>query len=145
MAAEKDKRKQEREAKKKQREDEQKRKADERARKIAEREAARAKRAAEKAEKETARKKAETADKSESERPADSSVAGGSRPKRSRIQENLDETINADLCCVCFGSYQEDIGTGREWVQCRCHRWLHEDCVDNGDMDENSGRLCPLC
>ena len=145
VAAEKEKRKQEREAKKKQKEEELKRKADEKVKKIAEREATRAKKVAEKAEKEASKRKAETTGASGSKRPAASSVVGGSRPKRSKIRENIDATINADLCCVCFGSYQEDIGTGREWVQCSCQRWIHEDCVDNDDIEENSGRLCPLC
>ena len=54
-------------------------------------------------------------------------------------------SINADLCCVCFGSYQEDVGTGREWLQCSCSRWIHEDYVDDEDVEEDSGRLCPLC
>ena len=26
----------------------------------------------------------------------------------------MDETIHTDLCCVCFGTYDEDIDTGRE-------------------------------
>ena len=51
---------------------------------------------------------------------------------------------DADHCCVCSGSYQEDIDTGREWIQCYCTRWLHEDCVDEEDIDAN-GKLCPLC
>ena len=89
------------------------------------------------------RKKAETTHLSGSKRPVTPSVVGGSRPKRSEIQENLDETINADLCCVCYGSYQ-DVGTGRERVQSRCERWMYENCVDSDDMDENSGRLSPL-
>ena len=32
-----------------------------------------------------------------------------------------------------------------EWLQCSCNRWIHKDCVDNEDLDESSGRLCPLC
>ena len=62
--------------------------------------------------------------------------------KKARCE--IDETVHENLCCVCFGSYDEDIGTGREWVECSCKRWLHEDCVDEEDMDSN-GKLCPLC
>ena len=39
-----------------------------------------------------------------------------------------------------IGSYQEDIDTEREWIQCICKRWLHDD----EDIDSN-GKLCPLC
>ena len=51
--------------------------------------------------------------------------------------------MRTSACCVCFGSYDEDIGTGREWAECSCKRWLHEDCVDEEDMDSN-GKLCPM-
>ena len=54
----------------------------------------------------------------------------------------MDATVESDLCCVCFGSYQEDIDTGREWLQFSCNRWIDEDCVDD---DVDSSRLCPLC
>ena len=72
-------------------------------------------------------------------------VATTIRPKRNKFKENVDDFINADLCCVCFGSYQEDVGTGREWLQCSCSRWIHEDCVDDEDVEQDSRRLCPLC
>ena len=72
-------------------------------------------------------------------------VATTTRPKRNKLKENVDVSINADLCCVCFRSYQEDVGTGREWLQCSCTRWIHEDCVNDEDVEEGSGRLCPLC
>ena len=56
----------------------------------------------------------------------------------------IDVNPDADHSCVCLGSHNEDIDTVREWVQCSCLKWLHEDCVDNEDIDSN-GRLCPLC
>ena len=66
------------------------------------------------------------------------------RQAQKKARCEIDETVHENLCCVCFGSYDEDIGTGREWVECSCKRWLHEDCVDEEDMD-SSGKLCPLC
>ena len=30
---------------------------------------------------------------------------------------------------------------GREWLQCSCSRWIHEDCVDDEDVEKGSGRL----
>ena len=32
----------------------------------------------------------------------------------------VDSSVFTDLCCVCFGSYQEDAGTERQWLQCNC-------------------------
>ena len=41
----------------------------------------------------------------------------------------MDAKVEFDLCCVCFGSYHEDIDTGREQLQYSCNRWIHKDCV----------------
>ena len=32
-----------------------------------------------------------------------------------RKKNSLDNTVFSDLCCVCFGSYDEDAGTDRQW------------------------------
>ena len=55
------------------------------------------------------------------------------------------ETIHTDLCCVCFGTYDEDIETGREWLECCCGRWIHEECIDDVDVDNTINKVCPLC
>ena len=144
---EKERRKQERELKKQQREEEQKRKAEAKARKATERQALKAKKEAAKAEKEAARiekaknKVQNTPFKAGSKR----CCVNEPRVTRKKARGDMDATVESDLCCVCFGSYHEDIDTGREWLQCSCNRWIHEDCVDNEDLDESSGRLCPLC
>ena len=149
VAQEKERRKQERELKK-QKEEEQKRKPEEKERKAAQQEAAKALKEAAKANREAA--KLAEREKKELQKSCESGqkrqtcrVAATSRPKRPKLKENVDNSISADLCCVCFGSYQEDVGTDREWLQCSCSRWIHEDCVDNEDVEEESGRLCPLC
>ena len=49
------------------------------------------------------------------------------RTLRKRAKVSVDSTIFTDLCCVCFGSFGEDQGTGREWLQCLCTRWIHKD------------------
>ncbi len=61
--------------------------------------------------------------------------------KRSKV--TMDSSIFTDLCCVCFSSFEEDEGTGREWLQCICSRWIHEDCVVPNPNGEN--KLCPIC
>ena len=38
------------------------------------------------------------------------------------------------------------IGTGREWLECTCSGWIHEDCVEDIVNDANGKeKLCPLC
>ena len=59
--------------------------------------------------------------------------------KRARF--TVDSTIFTDICCVCFGSYEDDEDTGREWLQWSCDRWIHQDCI----IANNSDKLCPLC
>ena len=55
--------------------------------------------------------------------------------------------IDVNTCYICFGMYEEDVreGTGKEWRECVCGCWVHEDCID--DVVESCGkeRLCPVC
>ena len=145
--------------KKQLKEEEQKRKAEERARKLAEREVEKARKETEKAEKakekaEKAKEKAEKAkektekapERAGAKRKADSvtSERGCQHPKRKRLLGDMDESINTEVCCVCFGTYLEDVDTDRQWLECNCTRWIHEDCIEDEDVD-GSGKLCPLC
>ena len=57
------------------------------------------------------------------------------QPNAKRSKCNADEEIDVNRCCACFGLYADDAGTGREWLHCRCSRWIHEDCIDNDDVD----------
>ena len=152
VAEEKERRKQERELKKQQKEAEQKRKAEEKARRLTEREAEKAKKQAEKAQKakEKVEKCKEKAQKEKAQeragtkRQADSGTRACQRTKRKRLLGDMDEDINTEICCVCYGTYLEDVDTGRQWLECSCARWIHEDCIDDEDVDD-SGKLCPLC
>ena len=144
VAEEKEKRKLERELKRKEREHEQKRKAEDRARKAEQRAQEKTRKADEKARKAAERdlSKAKKAEKKvANKRDATSTL----RQSRKKIRCDLDEPIDTNLCCICFGSYDEDIDTGREWLQCSCGRWIHEDCIDEVDIDNSSGKVCPLC
>ena len=106
---------------------------------MAQREEAKAKKEAAKAEKESARAERAKQKGTKRDRPNDPRALRASKKVRIDVEAGED----ADHCCVCFGSYDEDIDTGREWIQCSCTRWLHEDCIDDEDVDTN-GRLCPV-
>ena len=67
------------------------------------------------------------------------------RPKRNKTADNIDNEIDISRCCTCFGNYDDDAGTDRQWVMCSCNRWIHEDCIDPNDIDDDSGKVCPLC
>ena len=130
----KKKRKIEREKKKKEREEEQKRKADVRAKKAAEK----AKRDAEKAQEKATEKDRKAAENKQqagvSSRKKRAATSGSSQSislttKPKAKTPRFDESIDTEECCACFGQYCDDIGTGREWLECACGRWVHEDCV----------------
>lgn len=165
---EKEKRKLEREKKKQEREQEMKRKAEEKAKKAdekAKREEEKAKKVQERAlqrEKKTAEKaaanlkgKAVPARRKRSQLESDTCTVANSDSGTSPTDESEpkskaprlnDDSINTDECCACFGLYTDDIGTGREWLECTCGRWIHEDCVENIVYDANGReKLCPLC
>ena len=58
------------------------------------------------------------------------------------------ETINPNICCMCFGSFEDDVhdGAGAGWVSCNCGRWLHEDCVEDYVVNKSRVELfCPFC
>ena len=66
--------------------------------------------------------------------------------KKIKVMDSSGTEINQNRCCVCFGTFHEDMGTGREWVECGCTRWLHEDCAEEVVVDVSRlERLCPLC
>ena len=119
------------------REEARKKKVEEIARKKAEREAAKAAKEAEKIARQAA-KAAERAAKGAARKVSErkQTRAGNKRKASGRESEspkkkrsNVDVTVFTDVCCVCFGSYEDDAGTDREWLQCRCGRWIHEDCI----------------
>jgi len=56
--------------------------------------------------------------KEPTKRKADSKVQSSRKSRKI----DLDELIESDVCCVCFGSYDDDLDTTREWLQCKCDR-----------------------
>ena len=118
----------ERERKKEEREKELQRKAEERARMAAEK----ARKQAEK-EKKTQEKMAERAKKAQemaAKTPAPrrrvrstaTSIENGALDEepRSKTPKAIDDSIDFDRCCACFGLYADDAGTDYEWIECSC-------------------------
>ena len=63
-------------------------------------------------------------------------------PRRSRkVVPSANDEIDINRCCVYFGIHADDVGTGWEWLQCKCTRWMHEDCMDNDDFVVESGKF----
>jgi len=47
----------------------------------------------------------------------------------------------------CSRTYEKDIreGNGREWLNCTCGCWLHDDCVSGAVDLEEVTTICPVC
>ena len=57
----------------------------------------------------------------------------------------VSDDIDTEECCACFGQYSDDIESGREWLECACGRWVHEDCVENIVYDTNAVSIVSFC
>ena len=45
-------------------------------------------------------------------------------PKENRLDMgDMTDVIDSNICCTWFGSYDDDTGTGREWLQCEVDTW----------------------
>jgi len=62
-----------------------------------------------------------------------------SRTKKSA--DNVDDEIDVNRCCVCFGTFTDDVETSR--VQCMCTR--HKEYIDDDDVNTELSKLCSLC
>lgn len=72
------------------------------------------------------------------------------RPKKRKVNDKQTaESIDTNVCCMCFGRYEDDVfaDTGStDWLSCACGRWLHEDCVEDIETDsDGKDRMCPYC
>ena len=62
-----------------------------------------------------------------------------------RSKHSADDEIDANWCCVCFEMYADDAGIGREWLECQCSKCIHEDCIDDDEIDTEKCIFCSLC
>ena len=146
-AEEKEEREKEREFKKKVREEELKRKKEERDRKAAMKEAKLLEQQSKKTRGKQSKRKSNTPDviadnttpnAEIDDPPADVTTGNptnnacsnkGTLKRKSKVstqsnaqrsKQNADDEIDVNRCCVCFGMYADDAGTGREWLECQC-------------------------
>ena len=148
---EKEKRKNERAGKKKEREELLQKKKKEKAKKAKER----AKKAEEKTRKtstskrQTTKKKSTTSELSPSNSAliCDETTAGQSNGS-SNLERSSNDSIDVNVCCMCFVHYDDDVleGSGADWIFCKCGRWLHEDCMEDFVKDnEGIEQFCSFC
>ena len=80
------------------------------------------------------------ADNAVADNTAESTCNNGSSKQKStgtasfnakRSKYSADDETDVNKCCVCFGMYADDAGTGSEWLECQCSKWIHEDCIDD--------------
>ena len=81
------------------------------------------------------RKKTKTMSKGPENQPSTSKASTSSGTSTS-------EEIDTNQCCICFRTFTEDAleGTGLEWVECVCGRWLHEDCISYDIATDADGK-----
>ena len=51
------------------------------------------------------------------------------KQKPKKTEEN--DTTEDSMCPICSRLYSLDAeeGNGRDWIQCACGVWLHDDCI----------------
>ena len=71
------------------------------------------------------------------------------KPHRSvHATDNAESDIDENVCCMCFESYFNDVTerSGRDWVNCACGHWLHEECAEDHKIDSiGKDRFCHYC
>ena len=70
------------------------------------------------------------------------------KPYRDALPSSTDSEIDFNVCCMCFGTYSEDVanGDGRDWIECACGRWLHEDCAEDCLLNKDGKEMfCHSC
>ena len=57
----------------------------------------------------------------------------------SSSSDQNDNSVNVDICCMCFVHYKDDVleGLGADWIFCKCGRWLYEGCVEDVIKDND--------
>ena len=134
----KERKRKEREETKKRKEEEQRRRSEERAKKAE----LKAKQKAQKEERACKAKERESKASTGRKRTGGGDEQSIRRTKRARTDRCSANEINQNECCVCFIDYDND-PSGKNWVECACGRWLHEECADDCVVDdEGKGVIC---
>ena len=62
------------------------------------------------------------------------------------VKKILDQSIDTDICFMCFTNYEDNVhdGNGTEWINCPCG-WWHLDCAEDCITDQSGKkRYCPF-
>lgn len=147
VAKQKTQRKKEMEQKRKQKEEIKRKKAEEKEAKAKER-ANRQKKASAKRSQQPTKRKQPTAPKRPAKAPrvepagddaSTRNVVTRSSKEKSASTE-VTETIDVNLCYICFQTYDSSDEDAGDWIECTCGQWVHEDCVDYDIVVDASGR-----
>jgi len=49
--------------------------------------------------------------------------------------------ISSNECALCIGLYEDDYLSLENWVECRCKKWMHRQCL----QDDNDLYVCVGC
>ena len=76
------------------------------------------------------------------------STVEGAASSVNTMTESFSDVVTVEsnnTCCVCFAPFQGDDEV-KDWVQCACKRWLHEDYMNEIVYDKYGRELfCPHC
>jgi len=63
--------------------------------------------------------------------------------KPASLKDTLNNTIDINTCCMCFGNYEEEVldGNGSDWINCACGRWLHLECAEDCITDRHGKEI----
>ena len=109
-----------------------------------------------KAAKKTTRKAAEKTTRKGAEKTNSTPNIGGEAGPSSELSDEpvpkkrhmTNSDIEEELCCMCFGSYSDDVleQSGKDWIWCACGRWLHNNCAEDHRVDQSGqDRFCYSC
>ena len=66
-------------------------------------------------------------------------------PSTLKNRKTVKIEVHKNECCVCSGTYEKEVkeGNDREWLNCTCGPWLHDDCVSGAVDLEEDATVCP--
>ena len=68
------------------------------------------------------------------------------KKEKGKSKKQKKTLLKINICPVGQVSYNSDEHekNGKEWIQCSCGTWMHEDCMLT-HLEENDITFCPVC